>query len=194
MKLKKIITLAMTVAMVLSFSSMACAAELTADEKAFLNKVKAGYAVGDKTITVDAQYITELEKYLAENDVTATEIKEIEKNIDAAVAVVKEAGVSKIDDLTTAQKNKVMEYVKAAGKVENLTVNLSADGKISVTDAEGKKVAEVSAAAKITGEAAEDDTIKKTGFGLEATAAVVTLLAVAVVSCAIVSKRRSIAA
>ena len=199
MKMKKLLTMAMAAVMVFAFSTMAMAAGLSADEQKLLDKVKAGYDLGDSTLTVSAEYINQFQAYLEKNEVTAENLTKIENYINDSVAVVKAAGVTSIDKLTAADKEKIINNMDKAAAVENLDFNISSDGDIVIKDTTGATVFEADATAKITKDATSGSSasgtgnkgvVKKTGFGLEATATIVAMLSVIVGAAFVISKRR----
>jgi len=195
--MKKLLTMAMATVMAFAFSTMAMAAGLSAEEQKLLDKVKAGYDLGNSTLTVSAEYINQFQAYLEKNEVSADNLNKIESYINDSVAIVKAAGVSSIDKLTAADKEKIISNMDKAADVENLDFNISSDGDIVIKDANGTTVFEADAAATITKDATSGSSasgnkgvVKKTGFGLEATATIVAMLSVIVGAAFVVSKRR----
>ncbi len=172
MKLKKLLVCAMATMMVAASTLTAFAAELTAEEKAVIQ------ALTDAK--VPAEYITQAENYLAKDDVTVTadQATAIKKEIADAKATV---GTTDLAKLTADQKSAIVADIEAAAAAVNLKVEVnSAKEEVKIVDAKGNAVANV---------AATDAPFQDTGADMSTTVAVLAVLGVALVACAVASKK-----
>mgnify|MGYP004497431229 FL=1 len=138
--MKKLVTVALVAIMlVMSFAVLANAttsSELA--DKIYEKGATYGMTSADKV---------KIERYLAENPVTDAEAESILAKVDQAVEVMKTAGVTSYDKLTTEQKNELKTIAKSAAEVLNVTlvfktssVEIYKDGKLieTVTSNNGK--------------------------------------------------------
>ena len=92
-----------------------------------------------------------LERYLNSYDINATDCQYIADRVNDAINIIQNAGVSKIENLTSAQKNQLKNLVEQVSA--NTSVNATVtDGSVVVYKPAGGVFAEV------------DDPIKQTGL------------------------------
>lgn len=78
-----------------------------------------------KDAKVPATYLIQAENYLKTTTITADQAAAVRAEINSASEVVKAAGNTDLSKLSTADKNKVLADVTAAGKAIDLTVSVT---------------------------------------------------------------------
>lgn len=162
--MKKIITLALSLVLVFAMSITAFAS------------TKADIILALKEAGANA-YVSQAEQFLADNDLTETQI-------DGVIAEIKKAqatadGVTDISQLTAAQKQAIVANVDAAAAIVDAVAVVDwNDNTITITKGNSDYVVEAAP-------------IKPTGASTTATVAVIAVLALGLAACgAAVSKKR----
>lgn len=176
MKLKKFIVCAMATMMVAATTITTFGAEKLSDaEQSIITALK--------NANVPTEYINQATSYLQKDgvEVTADQATQINAQVETAKATA--SSVTKLSDLSAAQKKAIADDIAAAGKVVDLTVtyNTSSDA-IVIKDATGATVLE-----------ATPEVVKPTGANMSTTIAVVAALAVALMGCGVVVSKKRIA-
>ncbi len=183
--MKRIFACVATVAMAATLSFSAFAANLDANKQKVLDAVSQSITVDGKKVELPAEYKTQAENYLKRDDVeiTADQADAIVGQVDAAIEVVKEYGVTDLAKLSSADKAKIADKVQAAAAVVELKVVFdSAKNTITITDKDNKVVATMEAP------------VKTTGANAGAAVAVLGFAAVLLAGCAVVAKKSQLAA
>lgn len=79
------------------------------------------YEMG-KPYGMTASHKVKIERYLADNEVTDEQADQIIAKAEEAVQLMKDAGVSRYDDLTEEQKNKMKSIANQAADILGLTL------------------------------------------------------------------------
>ena len=102
---------------------------------------------------VDAVYVTKAENFLKTANLSATQLDQVNVQINAVSAILKAANVTDVTKLSPADKTKVIADVTAAASSANLTVTFGT-GFASFKDASGVEVFRVTtneSGLKVTG-------------------------------------------
>ena len=128
---------------------------------------------------VATEYVNVAKQFLADNTVSDADAAYVIAKIDAATATAN--GVKDIASLTADQKSAIMADIKdAAAKLGATTVSFDASNNTITAVKDGKSYV-VALSAKV---------VKDTGFTTAATVGVVAVLAMGLVVCAFVSKKK----
>lgn len=179
--MKKVIASIMSALLAVTVSITAFAASgINANEQAILDKLKAPITVGDKNLTLPAEYYNQAENYLKQDgvDVSDEQKATIITQIDEAVVIVKESGVTDLNNLPAEAKNKLMAKAEKAAAALDLTLTFDSSNKtLTVKDSNGTVVAKIEKVIKTTG---ADTTV--------AVVTVVTLVSL-LAGCAVVARK-----
>ena len=169
MKLKKLVVAALASVMVMASTVVAFGAEISATEKSVIDALK--------DTGIATEYVTQAENYLKGHELTDAQAQVVVAEIGKAKETAN--GVTDINKFTSAQKSAILKNIETAAAACDLTVSVdSAKGIIRILDANGKVVAE-----------ATTSVVKDTGANMAVTVSVVSLLAVALIGCAVAGKK-----
>lgn len=189
--MKKLVSAIVVGAATLAMSVTAFAATgVSSEEQALLDKATAkAQEVGvDTTASAQfKQYYAQAEQFLASNDLTAEQTKEMSAAIDDASETVKAEmkaqGVTKLGDLKAntdlvkSLENKVTAQIKTAAEKVGIKISVDASGNYTASVG-NKKVADSS------------NPIKQTGFDLMATVVVAAAFIGAAAVCIVVASKK----
>lgn len=150
--MKKIIAAVICLVMA-AVSLSASAAGLDANKQKVLDALKTTITVDGKVVSLPSDYITQAENYLKSDDVTITaaQADAVVEQINEAVKVVKDAGVTSVSDLSMEERSSIIEDIEAAADVVDLTVAVdSAKNTITILK-DNVAVATSGTALKVTG-------------------------------------------
>ena len=163
MKIKKISALVLSLMLVFAMSISAFAAS----KDDIISKLQSA--------GVATEYVNAAKQFLADNTVSDEDAAYVIAKIDAATATAN--GVKDIASLTADQKSAIMADIKDAAAKLGATVSFDASTNTITAVKDGKSYV----AAKV---------VKDTGFTTAATVGVVAVLAMGLVVCAFVSKKK----
>ena len=164
--MKKTLTVLLLIVLVMMMATTV-QASASDDLLAFLSK---SFTVAGEKVSLSAADKVKIERYLADNPVTESEASAIEAKVNETVSYLDQTGVSKVEDLTSAQKDKVMSLVNEAAGVIDLTVSYSSADKAFGIYKDGELIDSVSAS----------DALATTGgINVACVVAVVAIIAVA---------------
>lgn len=167
MKIKKISALVLSLMLVFAMSISAFAAS----KDDIISKLQSA--------GVATEYVNVAKQFLADNTVSDADAAYVIAKIDAATATAN--GVKDIASLTADQKSAIMADIKDAAAKLGATVSFDASNNtITAVKDDGKSYV-VALSAKV---------VKDTGFTTAATVGVVAVLAMGLVVCAFVSKKK----
>lgn len=164
MKIKKISALVLSLMLVFAMSISAFAAS----KDDIISKLQSA--------GVATEYVNVAKQFLADN--TVSDAAYVIAKIDAATATAN--GVKDIASLTADQKSAIMADIKDAAASLGATVSFDASNNTITAVKDGKSYV-VALSAKV---------VKDTGFTTAATVGVVAVLAMGLVVCAFVSKKK----
>lgn len=166
MKIKKISALVLSLMLVFAMSISAFAAS----KDDIISKLQSA--------GVATEYVNVAKQFLADNTVSDADAAYVIAKIDAATATAN--GVKDIASLTADQKSAIMADIKDAAAKLGATVSFDASNNTITAVKDGKSYV-VALSAKV---------VKDTGFTTAATVGVVAALAMGLVVCAFVSKKK----
>ena len=166
MKIKKISALVLSLMLVFAMSISAFAAS----KDDIISKLQSA--------GVATEYVNVAKQFLADNTVSDADAAYVIAKIDAATATAN--GVKDIASLTADQKSAIMADIKDAAAKLGATVSFDASNNTITAVKDGKSYV-VALSAKV---------VKDTGFTTAATVGVVAVLAMGLVVCAVVSKKK----
>lgn len=166
MKIKKISALVLSLMLVFAMSISAFAAS----KDDIISKLQSA--------GVATEYVNVAKQFLADNTVSDADAAYVIAKIDAATATAN--GVKDIASLTADQKSAIMADIKDAAAKLGATVSFDASNNTITAVKDGKSYV-VALSAKV---------VKDTGFTTAATVGVVVVLAMGLVVCAFVSKKK----
>ena len=162
------------------------AASMDANKKKVLDVLEASVTVDSKTVVLPADFVNQAKNYLRRDDVVLTEAQAntVAKEIDNAVTLVKDAGVTSLDKLSSADKSEILTSVKKAAEAANLSVMINASGStITIKDKAGNPVAQIGTSI-----------IKKTGADSTALVTVTVLSAILLAGCVVIARKEKLGA
>ena len=166
MKIKKISALVLSLMLVFAMSISAFAAS----KDDIISKLQSA--------GVATEYVNVAKQFLADNTVSDADAAYVIAKIDAATATAN--GVKDIASLTADQKSAIMADIKDAAAKLGATVSFDASNNTITAVKDGKSYV-VALSAKV---------VKDTGFTTAATVGVVAVLAMGLVVCSFVSKKK----
>lgn len=166
MKIKKISALVLSLMLVFAMSISAFAAS----KDDIISKLQ--------SVGVATEYVNVAKQFLADNTVSDADAAYVIAKIDAATATAN--GVKDIASLTADQKSAIMADIKDAAAKLGATVSFDASNNTITAVKDGKSYV-VALSAKV---------VKDTGFTTAATVGVVAVLAMGLVVCTFVSKKK----
>ena len=166
MKIKKISALVLSLMLVFAMSISAFAAS----KDDIISKLQSA--------GVATEYVNAAKQFLADNTVSDEDAAYVIAKIDAATATAN--GVKDIASLTADQKSAIMADIKDAAAKLGATVSFDASTNTITAVKDGKSYV-AAPSAKV---------VKDTGFTTAATGGVVAVLAMGLVVCAFVSKKK----
>lgn len=166
MKIKKISALVLSLMLVFAMSISAFAAS----KDDIISKLQSA--------GVATEYVNVAKQFLADNTVSDADAAYVIAKIDAATATAN--GVKDIASLTADQKSAIMADIKDAAAKLGATVSFDASNNTITAVKDGKSYV-VALSAKV---------VKDTGFTTAATVGVVAVLAMGLVVCTFVSKKK----
>lgn len=183
MKIKKFMVAAVATMLCLAGTMTAFAAGISTDEQAIIDKLKAGFTVDGKTVSVPTDIINQVENEFMKNetDVTAAQASVIEGKMDEVIAF---AQANDVTDVASAKEyaDDIIPLVQAAASEIGYTVayDASSDTGLTVSDPEGNTV--------YTSKAV----VNQTGFDMTAPIAVGVGMVAILAACVVVASKKNL--
>lgn len=136
--MKKTLTIALLVVLV-AMTATTVSATATDDLVAFLSQT---FTVGGEKIQLSAAEKVKVERYLADNPVTDEQVTAVKAKVNETIAYIDE--IADEEELTDAQKNKLISLVNETAAILDLTVSYNATDKAISVYQNGKLVESVS--------------------------------------------------
>jgi len=152
-KMKKIITAIICIALVTAVCISASAAGLDTNKQKVMDALKTSVEIDGKLVSLPTDLLNQAENYLLRDDVTVTAVQAdaVVGHVKDANDIIKNAGITKIEDLTSTERTALLDKIYKAAEVVGLTVAVdSAKNTISIL-ADGQLVATDEPALKVTG-------------------------------------------
>ncbi len=144
--MKKIVMMLLAVALV--FSGVRPVSALT--EREVLDKLEKSYTINGQVFQISPALKKIAEDYAAKYVISDDDLKVLDEKIDEAIKIVKDAKVTKIEDLSAAAKKELKDLV--ADVKANTSINVTyEDGTLVVYTPEGEVFEKVTSLVKQTG-------------------------------------------
>lgn len=109
----------------------------------FLAKVEKTYTINGNEFSLDESQKLQVERYLAENEVSEDDLDTIASKFEDAMEIVKNGKATSLKTLSESQKNKMLELIKEISKETDIKITVS-DGVITVYNLDGTVFTEIS--------------------------------------------------
>jgi len=137
-------------------------------------KLTKEYIINGETFKLDNSYVTQLERYLKENEISESDANYIASKIDEAVKVVESGKATTIKELTKSEKDKLKALAADVSDKTEVKVTIEKGAVVTVYNTDGTVFTKVS------------DPIKYTN---DNTAIIVASVALAVIGGAVLVKK-----
>jgi len=137
-------------------------------------KLTKEYIINGETFKLDNSYVTQLERYLKENEISESDANYIASKIDEAVKVVESGKATTIKELTKSEKDKLKALAADISEKTDVKVTIAKGAVVTVYNTDGTVFTKVS------------DPIKYTN---DNTAIIVASVALAVIGGAVLVKK-----
>ena len=108
-----------------------------------LNKIKAGYTINGETVKVDSSYVTMAERYLNNNNISASDADYIAKKIDAGIAILQANNVTDPNKLSSSAKNEIKAVASDISNSTSVKVTIDKTNGLTVYNTDGTVFAAV---------------------------------------------------
>lgn len=124
--MKKVVSIVLMIVMAMTLVTVVNAATPTEDLKAFLS---GEFTVLGEKVKLSNSDMVQVERYLENNPVTEAEAESIKSQVNDLVKYINDTDAKSIADLTTAQKNEVLNRANSVASVVGLSVNYDSKEK-----------------------------------------------------------------
>lgn len=114
---------------------------MTEDELA--SKLTATYDVNGNEISLRDTEKVLVEQYLAKNEISESDADYIAGKVDEAIAILRNANVTNVNDLSTADKNKLVALVSDISDNTAIKATVLSGGVLSIQNIDGTEFARV---------------------------------------------------
>ena len=114
---------------------------ITEDELA--SKLTATYDVNGNEISLRDTEKVLVEQYLAKNEISESDADYIAGKVDEAIAILRNANVTNVNDLSTADKNKLVALVSDISDNTAIKATVLSGGVLSIQNIDGTEFARV---------------------------------------------------
>lgn len=94
-------------------------------------KLTKTYTVNGTSFRLETKDANKVKTYLAENDISESDCDYIAGQVDKAIAILEASGVTKIENLSTSDKNSIKALINEVGSNTDVPVSIS-NGKLFV--------------------------------------------------------------
>lgn len=172
--MKKVLAVMMTIVMLVSLATVVGATTPNEDLKAF---VSGTFKVAGQDVKLSNSELLKVDRFLADNTLTANQVAEFKASVNDTVSYINNTGVKDLADLTTEQKQAVINKASAAADAVGVTFSIDSKNNTIEVYKDGNPIESVSF----------EKALAKTG-GLNVVSLAVVVLAIIAVA-GIVAKR-----
>lgn len=113
-------------------------------------KLTKEYTINGETFKLDASYVTQLERYLKENEISESDADYIASKIDEAVKIVEAGKATTIKELTKSEKDKLKALAADVSEKTDVKVTIAKGAVVTVYNTDGTVFTKVSDPIKYT--------------------------------------------
>ena len=107
-------------------------------ESELRTKLANGFTINGETVKPSDYQLSEIDRYLAKYEVSATDADFISEKIDAIYDIAKASGAKSFTELSDADVTKVVNLVAEVSKNTKVKVSLTKNGTLTVFESDGK--------------------------------------------------------
>ena len=119
-------------------------------EKELQQKLTKEYTINGVTFKLDNSYVSQLERYLNENEVSSKDADYISGKLDEAVKVIEAGNAKDIKSLSKSEKDKLKNIASAISSNTDVKVTVAKGGEVTVYNTDGTVFTKVSEPIKYT--------------------------------------------
>ena len=119
-------------------------------EKELQQKLTKEYTINGVTFKLDNSYVSQLERYLNENEVSSKDADYISGKLDEAVKVIEAGNAKDIKSLSKSEKDKLKNIASAISSNTDVKVTVAKGGEVTVYNTDGIVFTKVSEPIKYT--------------------------------------------
>lgn len=146
-------------------------------ESELKTKLTKEYTINGATFKLEDSYVTQLERYLKENEISEKDADYISSKIDEAIKIVEAGKATTIKELTKSEKDKLKALAAEVSEKTEVKVTIAKGGVVTVYNTDGTVFTKVS------------DPIQYTN---DNTVAIIASIALAVVASGIVLVKKNV--
>ena len=113
-------------------------------------KLTKEYTINGVTFKLDNSYVSQLERYLNENEVSSKDADYISGKLDEAVKVIESGNAKDIKSLSKSEKDKLKNIASAISSNTDVKVTVAKGGEVTVYNTDGTVFTKVSEPIKYT--------------------------------------------
>ena len=119
-------------------------------EKELQQKLTKEFTINGVTFKLDSSYVSQLERYLNENEVSSKDADYISKKVDEVVKVIEAGNAKDIKSLSKSEKDKLKNIASEISSNTDVNVTVAKGGEVTVYNTDGTVFTKVSEPIKYT--------------------------------------------
>lgn len=119
-------------------------------EKELQEKLTKEYTINGTSFKLDSSYVSQVERYLSENEVSSEDADYISSKIDEAVKIVEAGDAKDIKSLSTSEKDKLKNIASEISSDTDVKITVAKGGEVTVYNTDGTVFTKVSEPIKYT--------------------------------------------
>ena len=119
-------------------------------EKELQQKLTKEYTINGVSFKLDSSYVSQLERYLNENEVSSKDADYISKKVDEVVKVIESGNAKDIKSLSKSEKDKLKNIASEISSNTDVKVTVAKGGEVTVYNTDGTVFTKVSEPIKYT--------------------------------------------
>ena len=119
-------------------------------EKELQQKLTKEYTINGVSFKLDSSYVSQLERYLNENEVSSKDADYISKKVDEVVKVIEAGNAKDIKSLSKSEKDKLKNIASEISSNTDVNVTVAKGGEVTVYNTDGTVFTKVSEPIKYT--------------------------------------------
>lgn len=119
-------------------------------EKELQQKLTKEYTINGVSFKLDSSYVSQLERYLNENEVSSKDANYISKKVDEVVKVIEAGNAKDIKSLSKSEKDKLKNIASEISSNTDVKVTVAKGGEVTVYNTDGTVFTKVSEPIKYT--------------------------------------------